>query len=194
MVDSVIGYVAIIGLDLLLGLILLCCCTCYRTKRSKKVEIKDPKLREECPPEPVILESEKPLGELLSEVRKLSDEELCEKTTPEAVLYLVILRYIRNMLNIFAVLGMAICVPVYVVADDGDDLNMMMQTTIANVGEHLVFGIAPAVMVIVFTIIGYILIKKCIFEINKFSSKVKDDSLTSATMELYGLPCNEDLA
>ena len=88
---------------------------------------------------------------------------------------------------------MTILVPLYVVADDGDDLNMMMGTTIANLGNRLEFGIAPAILIPIFSMIGYGLVMKFISEINTYSRKVKDDSLTSATMEIYGIPWNSDI-
>ena len=194
MVDgSVTGYLAVLAIDVIIFLILVILFSYYRTKRTKRVEIEDPKLKAECPPPPVFYENEFGFCDLMKKCNNMTTDEMVEKITPEAVLYLSLQKYIAMMLTFMAFIGMVILVPIYVTTDEGEDMLDIHRTTMVNIGDHLVVGVAPTLMIIVFSIIAYIVVFKYVKDVQKYSKMVKNDDITAATIELYGIPLDSDL-
>lgn len=166
MVDgSVTGYLTILAIDIIIFLILVCVFSCYRKKRSKRVEITDEKLKAECPPPPIFYENEMGFCELMKKTNEMTTDEMAEKITPEAVLYLSLQKYIAIMLTIMAIFGCAILIPIYVITDEGDDLSDLQTTTISNIGDHLHIGIVPTLMIILYSVIAYIVVFKYVKDI-----------------------------
>jgi hypothetical protein len=77
----------------------------------------------ELPPPPLYEESTyESLKELISTVRNTSDEDIANKVGIEALMYLKLQRLLVVMLNIFAVLGVAVLCPIYYLGDEGDSI------------------------------------------------------------------------
>jgi hypothetical protein len=134
MVESIISYCITLAFCVIVFCIFLCLFAYCRTKRSKTIENVKPEWK--LPRPPIFAEETMTFSEVMSKVKNITEDELVDKTSTEAVLYLTLERYIMLMLNVFAFLGMVILVPVYVTTDEGEDMNMMQATTIGNIGTN----------------------------------------------------------
>jgi hypothetical protein len=72
------------------------------------------------------------------------------------------------MLNVFGILGCAILCPIYYIGGQTDTL--LSQLSIANIRGNELLGIAPTVMLVVFSVIAYLLIFRYIALIKRFAT------------------------
>jgi uncharacterized membrane protein len=161
MVESVIAYAVHFVFWLIIGLILFCCYGCYRKMRTKPVDYAKGTKEMELPPAPLYEESTyAKMGEIVKIVHNTTDEEIMTKVGVEALLYLKLERLIVVMLNIFAVIGVIVLCPVYYMGSEGDTI--LEKISIGNIRGDELLGIAPAVILIVFSLIAYYLIYRYI--------------------------------
>jgi hypothetical protein len=159
MVNSVIAFGTIVGLNLAIGVVLYIAFVCYRKRRTKAVDYSQATEDMELPPPPLYEESTyESLKELMSTVRNTSDDDIVNKVGVEALLYLKLQRLLVVMMNVFAVLGVAILCPIYYLGTEGD--TVLEQLSIVNIAGDEILGAAPAVILVIFSLIAYILIYK----------------------------------
>ena len=87
---------------------------------------------------------------------KTKDDEIKEKCSVEALLYLKLIKRITIFLNIVAVIAFAALVPTYLQGDEMD--TDMGKTTIGNIAGDTDLGIVTIGLVILFSLMAYYMV------------------------------------
>ena len=188
MVESVTQFAIVFLINAIVFLVLFCCFSVYRKKRTAPVDRTNAG-DIELPPSPLYEESTyEKLGDLLKTINNTKDDTIAENVGVEALMYLKLERLIASMLNVFGLIGAVVLIPVYFLGEETDTI--MLNMTIGNIKGHPILGIAPLVILVLFSAIAYYLIYKYIQDIKRWSSVVYDpkEKASASVLELYGCP------
>jgi hypothetical protein len=152
--ESVTIYVSAVIFNTLVLLGFFCCCVGTKKYRSKKYEAENDVVK--LPRPPLYNEEEEDMTTLLYKVWKTTEQKILETDGVEGLLYLRQLKMITWLMNILAVVSVAVLIPIYYSGDQA--ATTMDQMTIGNIAGDEDFGYATVALLFFESILCYFVV------------------------------------